>query len=446
MRLFGRRSGKRAAKVVSRTEKSFRDTFTEKGREFNIDYQMEDGRFGKPQNYVAYIREPGEPRDFLAAVYLNDDGTVTAEGSFFSRDGGIDPKDYPETVAYAERRLRQTWAEDEVVRAEYAMAPEYAVIHSLPGGERIHAYETEVARYPTEEEAVARAETEWAKVPDDERRAGHQVMALKYVTPFRYEIILTLNGERDFKLIDRITRENARREVKVTREHINLANRLETYWQKSDPIGHQMAKEGSMGSPYCLILDQMQIGSVYDIIDRLKMDAGRFPRGSAEEKRRLDLIQQLSALQVDEQGRITGKTYGDFRREGAQKAAETRRRQAEAEGKTNPPKPKPEPKPRKAPAKTKKKDAPATDYKPPDWWYLSHEIYRIYTDYDPFNSGGDLMDYLTMMVTEPKYKSSLIWELRSNAEKFAEFDRPDLSEKLLALIPRVQALTYEEDR
>ena len=30
------------------------------------------------------------------------------------------------------------------------------------------------------------------------------------------------------------------------------------------------------------------------------------------------------------------------------------------------------------------------------------------------------------------------------AEKFAEFGRPDLSAKLLALVPRVEALTYED--
>ena len=445
MRLIGRRSGKKGARVVSRTPKPFVDDFDENGEMFQIQYTVDDGKFGTKPKYEADIMIRARWGMILSHVVLNPDGTITIQKRD-TREMDIEPADYPKMFAHVERRLKEAFARDEELRAEYAMVPEYAVIHSLPGGERIHAYETEVARYPTAEEAIARAEAEWAKVPEDERRAGHLVMVRKYVTPFRYEIILSLYGERDFKLIDRITRENKRQEVKVTKKHINLANRLETYWKKSDPVGYQMADEGSMGSPYCLILDQMQIGSVYDIIDRLKMDAGLFPRGSTEEKRRLELIQQLSALPVDDQGRITGKTYGDYRSEGAQKAAETRRRKAEAEGKTSTPKPKAEPKPRKAPAKTKKKDAPATDYKPPDWWYLSHEIYRIYTDYDPFNSGGDLMDYLTMMVTEPKYKSSLIWELRSNAEKFAEFDRPDLSEKLLALIPRVQALTYEEDR
>lgn len=446
-RLLGRRATSRSSgRIVSESKKSIRERVSENGRDFVIDFDIEDGRFGNPQSYKAYVREPDYALAYLACVVLSPDGSVSVDRWFRTGKDDFEPEDYPRTISHAERRLREMMAEDDAVRAEFAMEPFYAVVRTEPGGERHFEYSKEVARYPTEELAVARAQREWASVTESERKRGHRVEVLRYASPFWKENVLSLDGGVGYSTVEGIRAENARDEVMLTKEHTNLSKRLETHWQKIDPLGYQMAQEGNVGSPHVLLMDKLQYGGVPEIIERLKADAGRFPKGSADEKRRLELIKQLSALPLDSNGRLTGMTYGEYRRINTAKAAETRRRKAEEKRKSEPPKAekKRPSKPRRASSKTRKDDVPSEEHVAPDWWYLSREIYQIYVDYDPFDGGGDLLDYLGRMLTEPENKPSMIWELRSNAEKFAEFGRPDLSAKLLALVPRVEALTYED--
>lgn len=446
-RLLDRRSATRScARIVSASKKSIRERVSENGRDFVIDFDIEDGRFGNPQSYKAYVREPDYALSYLACVELSPDGSVSVDRWYRTGKDDFEPEDYSRTISHAEGRLREMMAEDDAVRSEFAMEPFYAVIRTEPGGERHFEYTREVVRYPSEGQAVARAQKEWASVPESERKRGHTVKVLRYASPFWKDNVLTLEDDVDYRTRKGIIDENARNEVMLTKEHSKLTKRLETHWQKVDPLGYQMAQEGNVGSPHVLLMDKLQYGGVPEIIERLKADAGMFPKGSADEKRRLELIEQLSALPLDSDGMIVGMTYGEYRRINARKAAEARRRKAEEKRKTEPPKAerKKPSRPRKASSKPRKDDAPSEGYVAPDWWYLSREIYQIYVDYDPFDGGGDLMDYLGRMLTEPENKRSMIWELRSNAEKFAEFGRPDLSKKLLALVPRVEALTYED--
>ena len=98
-RLLGRRSATRSCgRIVSESKKSIRERVSENGRDFVIDFDTEDGRFGNPQSYKAYVREPDYPLSYLACVELSPDGSVSVDRWFRTGKDDFEPEDYPRTT------------------------------------------------------------------------------------------------------------------------------------------------------------------------------------------------------------------------------------------------------------------------------------------------------------------------------------------------------------